>query len=142
MRRDVDLHHFANEQIAARLGRLAYQVHAAAQYPHADAIHDLRVAVRRFGQSVEVFSSALQKRGRKKIRKKLQRMMEVTGEVRDRDIALEFLARAGVKKSDSLYKRLAAERELAEKNLAEAIKRGSQSSFPAKWRAVPQVNLS
>ena len=137
-----NIQHYANEQISARLGKLAFQSRASAQSLKASSIHDLRVAIRRFNQSLEVFASLLPKKEAKKIRKRLQILMDAAGEIRDRDIALEFLAKAGVKPADPLRARLASERKLAERNLAEKIKLWNRSNFSAKWRSALQLNLS
>jgi len=99
---DPDVLHYANEQISARLGTLVYQVHAAAAQPKADTIHDLRVAIRRFLQSLEVFSSLLPKPAVKKIRKRLRRILNLSAAIRDRDIALELLSEAGLGKKEPL----------------------------------------
>jgi len=142
LRSEFDISRYATEQVSARLGKLAYQLHSAARHPNADAVHDLRVAMRRFAQSVEVFSSVLPRSDQKKIRKKLKRMMEITAAIRDRDITLEFLSQAGFKKSDALWKQIVADRKAVEKDLAERIKRWSQRDFSAKWRSALQLDLS
>lgn len=137
----TDIIHYANEQASARLGKLAFQVQAAAKSMDADAIHDLRVAIRRFNQSLTVFAALYPKREAKKIRKRLGRVMEVAGEIRDRDIALEFFAEAGVRLDDPLSARIAGERRLAEHALAEKVKRWNRANFSAKWRSVLQLSL-
>ena len=137
----ADITHYANQQASARLGKLAFQVQAAAESMDADAVHDLRVAIRRFNQSLTVFASLYPKREAKKIRKRLRRVMEVAGEIRDRDIALEVLAEAGVKPEDPLSARIASERRLAEHALAEKVKRWNRANFSAKWRSALQLNL-
>ena len=111
-----------------------------ARKPSAGAIHDLRVAVRRFGQSLAVFASLLPPKEVKKIRKRLSRVMDLAGAIRNRDIALELLAEAGVEKSSPLVRKLAAERVEAERKLAEKVKRWQQSGFSAKWRAALQLD--
>lgn len=140
MNEGPNIREYAHGQVASRLGKLAYEVRSAARKPSADAIHDLRVAVRRFGQSLVVFASLLPPKEVKKIRKRLSRVMDLTGEIRDRDIALELLAKAGVGKSDPLVSKLATGRREAERNLAEKVKRWNQSGFSAKWRAALRLN--
>ena len=137
----TDIIHYANEQASARLGKLAFQVQAAARSMDADAIHDLRVAIRRFNQSLTVFAALYPKREAKKIRKRLGRVMEVAGEIRDRDIALEFFAEAGVRPEDPLSARIAGERKLTERTLAEKVTRWNRTNFSAKWRSALQLNL-
>ena len=64
-----------------------------------------------------------------------------TGELRDRDIALDFVAEAGAKPADPLRARLASERKLAERNLSEIIKPLIRGNFSAKWRSALHLNL-
>jgi len=132
---------FANEQIASRLGKLAFQVSYTASVRNADAIHDLRVAIRRFSQSVTIFASLLPKQEAKRVRKRLRRIMEVAGQVRDCDIALEFLDEAGVPGDDALRAAIVAERTEHEKNLLDKIGRWSRSNVSAKWRSALRLNL-
>ncbi len=142
MSRPLDLRRYACEQISDRLGALAYQVGSAAKKPNAEAVHDLRVAVRRFGQSLEIFCSVLPQRPLKKVRKRLRRVMREAAEIRDRDVALELLVQAGVPKDDPLARRLAADRRQAEGMLVQRVKRWQRNNFSAKWRSALQLTSS
>jgi len=133
--------HYAAEQVSARLGRLVFQIHNGARPLDADAVHDLRVAIRRFSQAVRVFAALFPKQETKQIRKQLRRLRDVAGQVRDRDIALEFLAGAGVGPDGPLRARIAEERELAETSLAEELKRWSNSKFSSRWRSALRLDL-
>ena len=73
---------YANAQASSRLGALAFEVHRASQTPDADAIHDLRVNIRRFAQSLLVFRSLLPQKEARKVRKRLRRMMDLAGAIR------------------------------------------------------------
>jgi CHAD domain-containing protein len=126
---------FAAGQVASRLGDLASHVQAAVKESDADAVHDLRVSIRRLGQSLDVFGALLPKGEAKKVRKTLSRLMAVAGQIRDRDIALEFLAEAGLSRDDQLWKRLKAGRRDANKDFARRVKRWSQGQFADKWRS-------
>src|SRR4051794_27248221 len=50
----------------------------------------MRVAIRRFQQALRLFTDHLDERGVEKIRKQLRAIMQVAGELRNRDIALEL----------------------------------------------------
>lgn len=125
---------YAREQAGARLERLARQVERAAARPDADAIHDLRVAIRRFGQSLRVFAPLFQARRRNRVRRRLRKVMDLGAAVRDRDIALELLARAGAPPGGAAVRRLKRERRDAEAELVAAVERWQQRGFAAKWR--------
>lgn len=133
---------FANDQIAARLGKLAFEVRRASKARDAEAIHDLRVAIRRFTQSLTVFGSLVPERDAAKIHKRLGRIMDDAGRIRDRDIAIEFLREAGVPPDHPLWKRLSRERAAAERDLLDRIERWNQKNVSGKWRAALRLNVS
>ena len=61
--------------------------------------------------------------------------MEVAGRVRDRDIALQLLAEAGIPARAAVSTRLAAERRKASHELLLEIRRWKGRSFSRKWRS-------
>lgn len=133
---------FANEQISSRLANLMFQVRRVATVQDVESIHDLRVAIRRFSQSITAFSSLLPKQEVKRIRKRLKTMMDAAGEVRERDITLQYLDNAGVALDDPLRGRIASERALAERILVEKTRRWNRTSRSRKWRAALRLNAS
>ena len=139
---DQEMLQFASEQISARLGRLAFEISDSAKSMDADSVHDLRVAIRRYRQSLIVFDSLLPNPETKKIHKRLKQIMDVAGQIRDRDIALEFLKKAGVKKDDPLHARINKDRKLAERALADRVKRWYRGNLSAKWRSALQLSES
>ena len=131
MNRSVGIHDYAIEQMNHLLTRLAFQVHRAAKTPGPDEIHDLRVSIRRFSQGLLLFSDFFPKWEEKKIKKLLKRMMRLTSEIRNRDIALEFL----LKHQDTgHHHRLEQERSNFERQFSEMVRRWSARDFSAKWR--------
>ena len=133
--RSFDIRHHAKDQIATRLGKLAFEVRKASRAMDAETVHDLRVAVRRLNQSLMVFESLLPRREVKKIRARMKRLMDTAGEIRDRDIAAELMDEAGVTADNPLRTRMAEERQQAQRNLGDRIKRWNRKDFSAKWRA-------
>lgn len=122
---------YAIEQMNRLLTRLAFEVHRAAKKPGPDEIHDLRVCIRRFSQGLQTFAGFFPKWEVKKIRKMLKRMMQLTSSIRDRDIALEFLAES----QDARHRpRLTRERSAYQLQFAEMVRRWSARDFSAKWR--------
>ncbi len=123
---------YAIEQMNRLLTRLAFQIHRAAKKPGADEIHDLRVSIRRFSQGLLLFTDFFPKWEVKKIKRMLKRMMRLTSEIRNRDIALEYLAgmNAGVHE-----RRLHRERLHLQRRFEEMVRRWSARDFSAKWRS-------
>jgi len=117
-------------------------MHRGAKSLDADAVHDLRVTIRRFTQSLRVFASLLPQRQARKVRKRLRRLMTAAGQVRDRDIALGFLDKAGWPARSPIRARLARERKEQGQALAELLKRWNKRNFSVKWRSSLQLDLS
>src|ERR1043165_579042 len=81
----------ASDSVTKLLERLAYQVNHAVHTADVEAVHDLRVAIRRFAQSLYLFKSSFASKEVRKIRGRLKDLMEVTNEVRDCDVAANLL---------------------------------------------------
>ena len=85
---------YAHEQTAILLRRLAMQINRAARSGDPDAVHDLRVAIRRLSRCLRVFAQFYPGQGWKKMRRRLKDLLDACGAVRDRDIALDLLSKA------------------------------------------------
>jgi CHAD domain-containing protein len=101
----------------------------------AESIHDLRVAIRRLSRCLRVFARFFPGDSWKKVRRQLAELMEAAGRVRDRDIALQLLAEAGLPARAAIATRLAAERRKASRELLLEIRRWKSRSFSRKWRS-------
>lgn len=122
-------------QTAILLRRLAFQVNRTSNSGDADSIHDLRVAIRRLSRCLRVFSAFYPARSWKKIRSRLAEMMQAAGRVRDRDIALELLAEAGMGRRSAIMIRLEAERRKATRDLRLYLRRWRSRNSFHKWRS-------
>jgi CHAD domain-containing protein len=119
------------EQMNHLLTNLAFQVHRAGKLPGPHEIHDVRVSIRRFAQGLLLYAGFFPEWEVKKVRKRLRRMMRVTSEIRNRDIALEFL--------DDLQqvkhrKRLVRDRLTFQRQFVQMVARWIGRDFSAKWR--------
>lgn len=114
---------FARGQITALSDQLVEDLHRAARKQDEEAVHRIRVSIRRFVQSLTVFEQYVPERTSKKVRKQLRRVMRLSSKVRDLDIAMLFL-----KKHRHPAGNLADRRERAGLELAEALGSG-------KWRS-------
>ena len=127
----LGIHDYAIHQLDRLLTALALQVQRAAKKPGPDEIHDLRVSIRRFTQGLESFSGFFAKWEVKKIRKMLKRLMRLTSSIRDRDIALEFLAEL---EHTAHRPRLEKERGAYQREFAAMLRDWSEQDFSAEWR--------
>jgi len=122
------------------LRRLAYEVSRAAKSGDADAIHDLRVAIRRFSRCLQVFSQFYPGNSWKKIRRRLAGLMEAAGAVRDLDIAMELLASASAGPNRQLLSKLKQQRRQANRELFAEVNHWNHQSFSKKWRGSLGLN--
>src|SRR5690242_18950966 len=87
---------YALQQTRTLLRRLAFQINRAGRAGDADAVHDLRVAIRRFAQCLRAFDQCYPHGHGRKIQRKLKSLMQAASAVRDRDIAMELMRTAGI----------------------------------------------
>jgi CHAD domain-containing protein len=126
---------YAARQGSKLLRRLAHRLNQASSSPDPDAVHDLRVAIRRFQQFLRVFRQFLPDRTAKKIRRRLRKIMKSAGEVRNRDITAMLLSQTDRRSSLELSTRLARQRRQAEQDLVDLLNRLQKSDFEQKWHA-------
>jgi CHAD domain-containing protein len=120
-------------QTGILLRHLASQVERAACTGDAGAIHDLRVAIRRLSRCLRVFAQFYPGQAGKHIRRRLSRLMDACGNVRDRDIAIELLEQAGVPAVSPLVRQLDAERLAAGLELRRELHRWQARGFSNQW---------
>jgi CHAD domain-containing protein len=80
---------------ASLLRNVEKAIHAASRSADPEAIHRLRVSIRRLQQSIRLFRQFLRKKGVRSVRAELRNIMEPAGELRNYDIALKLVRRAG-----------------------------------------------
>jgi CHAD domain-containing protein len=125
---------YARSHTAMLLRRFAFQANRTARVADADSIHDLRVAIRRLSRSLRVFSQFFPADSRKKTRRQLSELLQAAGDVRDRDIALDLLEKAGVSRDSVLGKQLETERRAAVQQLMVQVRTWHERGSFAKWR--------
>jgi len=130
----ASLESHALQQARTLLRRLAFQVSETARRGDADSVHDLRVAIRRFTQCLRIFEQCFPKAESRKIRHRLKAIMGLAAAVRDRDITMDLLKAAGCPKRTNALGTLKKDRERAEQELLQTIRRSGRDNFSAKWR--------
>jgi CHAD domain-containing protein len=125
---------YAQWQTATLLRRLGKEASKTSRSSGADAVHDLRVAIRRMKGCLGLFADFYPNSRRKELKKELTKLMDACGEVRDRDIALEMLADAGAPAASAVVRRLTAEREDASRELRNTLKDWKAGRFAREWR--------
>jgi CHAD domain-containing protein len=122
-------------QTAILLRRLAYVLGHAAKSGNEGAIRDLPVAIGRFSNCLRVFAQFYPRHEAKRIRHRLDRLMEMAGGLRDLDVTLDLLGRGGMPPRAALAARLREERRKSSNRLLREIRLWKNRDFSRKWRS-------
>ena len=125
---------FASERADRRLGRLAFQISKTIKSRDAEAVHDLRVAIRRFSQVFRVFKPCLRGKETRKIRRELKQIMDLAGEVRNCDIALKLISKSQRRDTTGLRPKLENRRREGERALVDFLRHWVDRKSSLKWR--------
>ena len=120
-------------QVAQRLKKLQGALREARKHTHADAIHDLRVSIRRLSRALRVFRAWFDAGQVKRIRRRLRKLMERCAAVRNCDVAKEVLEAAG-RRSPDLAAGLEQERRHMRQNLEGKLETWRRSDRVRRWR--------
>jgi CHAD domain-containing protein len=120
---------FARSQLSALVDNLVLELQKAAKRQSAEAVHRMRVSIRRLVQGLRVFRQFVSAAESKKLRRQLRRVMKLSSAVRDYDIALQYLAKHGRQPEEIVARRLESKRALAE-----TVRAVSQPDLSQKWR--------
>ena len=124
---------FAQAQISALILKLAAQTKRAAENPGAEAVHDLSVAIRRLSRGLKVFAQFFPGKSWKQIRRELSELMDKAAAVRDRDIAMELLEKAGVEKRARIMATVLRQRVSAANDLQNALRAWRTRNAARQW---------
>jgi CHAD domain-containing protein len=130
---------YAQKQIAALVAKFAAEAKRAAEGPDADAVHDLRVSIRRLSRGLRVFTRFFPPKSCKHIRRELSELMSAAAEVRDRDIAAELLEKAGVAQRARPVIALGNQRREAAEALQQALQNVLARHAPREWKGVLEL---
>src|SRR5258706_12910542 len=100
------MHDYVRLQTAILLRRLAFLVSRTAKSADHEAVHDLRVAIRRLNRCLRAFSQFYPGQSWKKVRRRLSHLMDGAGGRRDRAIAAQMLQQPGMEHGDPAVPRL------------------------------------
>lgn len=114
---------FAEAKAAERFKTFKANLRLAKKHPgDAAPIHDLRVSIRRFNQSLRIFKDLWDHGHYRKMRRRLSKLMELCGAMRNCDIAVEVLEAAGAPANRALKAHLRKLRMNAQSELVERLK--------------------
>jgi CHAD domain-containing protein len=125
---------FAHHRVSLLLRRVAVESGRVSKAPTADAVHDLRVSLRRFTNGLRVLQQFFPKAAARKVRRQAKAVLALAGAVRDRDIALELLAAAGIPEGASVVTDMRRARTGAELALQTEVERWRRGGVARRWR--------
>jgi CHAD domain-containing protein len=105
---------FAEVSLEARLSKLIEQADHCLETPDPDAVHDLRVAIRRFSQALRIFRQLLDAKALQHMRRALRRVMDAAATVRDLDVGMERLIGEGLPEDHAVIEEMRSERRRGE----------------------------
>jgi CHAD domain-containing protein len=134
----MSIREYALDTVGKLFTNFASALGEAARAKNPDAIHDLRVSVRRFTQSLLTFEEYFSRKRLKKIRRNLKELMGLAAEMRNRDIALEFLKENEEPSlgHNTLRARLDHERQECEREFAGLLDRWQEEALADRWKNV------
>jgi CHAD domain-containing protein len=130
----IETWQFATQQVTQLLQRLTDQVNTTVASHGPDAVHDLRVAIRRFSQALVAFKQYFPNREVKDVRRELKVVMRLAGSARDCDVAIELLLKFGGPDATALRQKVEARREEAATELVKGLKRCVARNLFSNWR--------
>jgi CHAD domain-containing protein len=128
-----DPRQFAAARAGGLLDTLDFQLRRALKTPEDAQVHDLRVAIRRFGQALSVFERSFGAGVVKRIQKELDSVMKLAGKVRDCDVVLPLLGQLEPPPVKIMTK-MERRRAKAEVALTEALGEWIDRGEVARWR--------
>jgi CHAD domain-containing protein len=108
----VTLDAFATAKIAELLAVTVLAIHRAATSPDEEAVHKMRVSIRRLQQALRLFRNFLREKGVRSLQGELKMIMEPAGELRNYDIALTLVRCGRVDAPEIRARRLGARQVL------------------------------
>ena len=124
----------ASALLRRSLEALASRVSRTRKSTGADQVHDLRVSIRRFAQTLQVFKPCFSAKEVKRVQRALKKVMDLAGNVRDLDIAGDLLRRSKSPEAVELRSIFVRKRKDVSQALADKLLRWNTRRTCSKWR--------
>src|SRR5713226_6785 len=125
---------YAREQASTLLRRMAFCAHQAAQDRNTHSIRNLHGAIVHFSECLRVFRRFYPRVQARKVRRRLQKMMELSHEVFSCESALVVIESTGARVSSTALMRISRQRNRASQELLRGISRWQRRNVSRKWR--------
>ena len=126
---------FALTKTGELLDTVVFAMHDAVRLREEEAVHKMRVSIRRLQQAIRLFRQFLPRRGVKTVRKELRKAIQAAGALRNYDIARDLL-----KEFDAVPENLDEHRSASLAEFRQTVKRIIRKDAGVRWRN--QLGLS
>ncbi|HYI95350.1 MAG TPA: CHAD domain-containing protein [Bryobacteraceae bacterium] len=124
---------FAIAKISDLLEDFVAALNAAGKAPDVETVHKVRVSIRRLQQGLRLFRPYLSKSGADKLKVELRAIMDVAGELRNRDIAIELVKET--EGSEALIEDLSMQRAKFDQEFADVLRHHAKPDLAPRWRS-------
>lgn len=120
----------------AYLDKVLAEAIRAGQNPSEDPVHDMRVAIRRWGQALRVFDPLLPQGVSRKLRKGVRPLLDSAGATRDFDIGMDLLHKDGLRHDHPVFRTWELDRERASLAISGHVLLFRSGGQDARWRTI------
>ena len=125
---------YVRQQTDLKIDRVLAELDRTREQPSEEAIHDLRVSIRRLSQALRLFGELLGEKRARKLRNRLRPVLKAAGEARNRDVALLILAEAKVADTGDVVAAIEAEREKYVQTLVTLVRSLEGIELHTEWK--------
>jgi CHAD domain-containing protein len=126
---------FAVEQAQRQLKHLGLQIYRTIKSSNTQAVHDIRVAIRRFSQANALCQTYFRAAGMRRHRRRLKKIMNGAGDVRNCDVALKLVAKFRVPHAAHIRSKLESQRKESARLLIAELRKWTDRRMSFKGHA-------
>jgi CHAD domain-containing protein len=121
---------FAVQKIQELIDNSVFAIHEALRLHDSDAVHRMRVSLRRLQQALRIFEQYLKKSGVRRVRRQVRKCIVAGGELRNHDIAIELLEKHG-KDVPEIH----SARKASKRAFRSTLRQVTDKDLGLKWRS-------
>jgi CHAD domain-containing protein len=120
---------FARRKLVDLLDGVIFAMHDALRMNDEEAIHRLRVSIRRLQQGLRIFAQYIRPGGLKRVKRRLKTVIRAAGQLRNYDIAIGL-----IESEQDQVPELSTSRQAARHNLTQTLRRVGRPDAGLKWK--------
>jgi CHAD domain-containing protein len=125
---------YAQAVVAQLLERVAKELERAALQADEEAVHDVRVSIRRANQALRVFSGLVDGKAARGIRRRLKSVLDEASAVRDCDIAMGLYGEVRLPPAHPAWEEMRARRVIAESGFRHRVRELADEARTGVWK--------